>query len=239
MLKKKNLIPLFLNLILSSAIIPNCYAETSTDKQGNDSQKQTISVQMSDEEKLEILQKDRNERLSLLYSELETMSENDVLLICIDGRFDSFKNIDFFEIDKETQTVTPTIENVETLFFGFKVSEDKHWIGYVPKQEVLKLIELELATNKDLLKKEENEIKVSRFYQYISSPSGISKIPDYNGDSVTDLTDLTALSLYLIGDATWNDEQVKNFDCNADGSTNLADLAHLKQYIMGEDVKLG
>ena len=62
---------------------------------------------------------------------------------------------------------------------------------------------------------------------------------DYDNNGKADLTDLTALSLYLIGDATWNDEQVNNFDCNADGSTNLADLAHLKQYIMGEDVKLG
>ena len=64
-------------------------------------------------------------------------------------------------------------------------------------------------------------------------------IPDYNGDNVTDLTDLTALSLYLIGDAEWNDNQIINFDCNADGKTNIADLAHLKQYIMCEDVKLG
>lgn len=64
-------------------------------------------------------------------------------------------------------------------------------------------------------------------------------IPDYNGDNVTDLTDLTALSLYLIGDAEWNDNQIINFDCNADGKTNLADLAHLKQYIMSKDVKLG
>lgn len=64
-------------------------------------------------------------------------------------------------------------------------------------------------------------------------------IPDYNGDNVTDLTDLTALSLYLIGDAEWNDSQIINFDCNADGKTNIADLAHLKQYIMCEDVKLG
>ena len=62
---------------------------------------------------------------------------------------------------------------------------------------------------------------------------------DYDNNGKADLTDLTALSLYLIGDATWNDEQVNNFDCNADGSTNLADLAHLKQYILGEDVKLG
>ncbi|MBE6842170.1 MAG: hypothetical protein E7510_04995 [Ruminococcus sp.] len=77
----------------------------------------------------------------------------------------------------------------------------------------------------------DNDLKVNS--------SGSSTIPDYNSDSVTDLTDLTALSLYLIGDTEWTDELVNNFDCNADGTTNLADLAHLKQYIMGEDVKLG
>ncbi|MBP1565065.1 MAG: dockerin type I repeat-containing protein [Oscillospiraceae bacterium] len=62
---------------------------------------------------------------------------------------------------------------------------------------------------------------------------------DFDSNGKVELTDLTALSLYLIGDVNWNDEQVNNFDCNADGKTDIADLAHLKQYIMGEDVKLG
>ncbi len=83
-----------------------------------------------------------------------------------------------------------------------------------------------LGYSKDLL-----EISVNP--DFVIQPDILLPVlPDCNGDNVTDLTDLTSLSLYLIGDAEWNDKLISNFDCNADGKTNLADLATLKQYIM-------
>lgn len=62
---------------------------------------------------------------------------------------------------------------------------------------------------------------------------------DINNNNSVDLTDLTELSLYLIGDKTFNDFEIFTADTNGDNEVNLADLAHLKQYIMSKDVKLG
>ncbi len=80
------------------------------------------------------------------------------------------------------------------------------------------------------------------------TPEGVTFIPedailpttgDIDNSNSVDLTDLTELSLYLIGDKTFNDIELFAADANGDNEVNLADLAHLKQYIMSEDVKLG
>lgn len=63
---------------------------------------------------------------------------------------------------------------------------------------------------------------------------------DLNGDEKTDLTDLTTLSLYLIGDTKLSDSQLKAADVNGDGEVVISDLAHFKQYISKEpNVVLG
>ncbi len=62
---------------------------------------------------------------------------------------------------------------------------------------------------------------------------------DLNNSGVADLTDLTILSLHLIGDAKLKDDQLKAADVNVDGEVNLADLAHFKQYISKDNVILG
>ncbi len=82
-----------------------------------------------------------------------------------------------------------------------------------------------------------------------TTPEGVMQIPeesaslptpgDINNNNSVDLTDLTELSLYLIGDKTFNDFEMFGADTNGDNEVNLADLAHLKQYIMSKDVKLG
>ncbi len=62
---------------------------------------------------------------------------------------------------------------------------------------------------------------------------------DINGDGVIDLTDLTYLSLYLIGDKGLSDESLESADVTGDGEVNIADLSHFKQYIAKDDVVLG
>ena len=62
---------------------------------------------------------------------------------------------------------------------------------------------------------------------------------DLIADGVADLTDLTLLSLHLLGDATLKDEAVKYADVNADDNVDLADLAHFKQYVCQDNVILG
>ncbi|MDO5558988.1 MAG: leucine-rich repeat protein [Oscillospiraceae bacterium] len=60
---------------------------------------------------------------------------------------------------------------------------------------------------------------------------------DLNG--TIDMSDLTTLSLHLIGDCDMHPEALINADVTADGMVNLADLSMLKQYIMKEPVHLG
>ncbi len=54
---------------------------------------------------------------------------------------------------------------------------------------------------------------------------------DINGDGEADLSDLTLLSLHLVGDKFIPKKVLKAADVYNDGEVNIADLAHFKQYI--------
>lgn len=69
--------------------------------------------------------------------------------------------------------------------------------------------------------------------------SGQIMYGDLDGNKVVEMTDLTKLSLYLLGDTDLTDEQYKAADVTYDGNVGLADLSFLKQYIMMEKVVLG
>ncbi|MDO5560652.1 MAG: glycosyl hydrolase [Oscillospiraceae bacterium] len=62
---------------------------------------------------------------------------------------------------------------------------------------------------------------------------------DLNDDKIVEMTDLTILSLYLLGDVKLNAQQIKAADVSGDGNVDLADLSHFKQYILKEPVTLG
>lgn len=66
-------------------------------------------------------------------------------------------------------------------------------------------------------------------YQACSSDSNF----DINSDGKRDVTDLSMLSLYLIGDLTLTDTQLKASDVDGDGAVTLADLARFKQFLSG------
>ncbi len=54
---------------------------------------------------------------------------------------------------------------------------------------------------------------------------------DINKDSCTDISDLTLLSLNLLGDISFSPEQYVKADINYDKEVNIADLAMFKQYV--------
>ncbi len=60
---------------------------------------------------------------------------------------------------------------------------------------------------------------------------------DLNGK--VELTDLTKLSQYVIGDITLSAEALKTADCNGDGNVDITDLPLLRQYIMKDAITLG
>ncbi|MBE6842359.1 MAG: hypothetical protein E7510_05965 [Ruminococcus sp.] len=64
-------------------------------------------------------------------------------------------------------------------------------------------------------------------------------IGDINNDSAQDVTDLTYISLYLLGDVEFDDLQKDAADVNADGCIDIADLAHYKQFVSKDNVVLG
>lgn len=54
---------------------------------------------------------------------------------------------------------------------------------------------------------------------------------DIDGNGIVDITDLTALSLALIGDKDLTEDQLKIADVDEDGAVTLADLARIQQYL--------
>ena len=54
---------------------------------------------------------------------------------------------------------------------------------------------------------------------------------DINGDDVVDTTDLTLLSLCLLGDVTLDDAQIDHADFDGDGVFHIADVAELLRFI--------
>ena len=54
---------------------------------------------------------------------------------------------------------------------------------------------------------------------------------DLNFNGVADITDLSALSLYIIGDCKLDEAALKSADLNRDGKADLADLAELKMHL--------
>ncbi len=62
---------------------------------------------------------------------------------------------------------------------------------------------------------------------------------DISGDGQVDVTDLTMISLGLLGDLTLNETQRQFADVNHDGKVDLADLATLRQFLSKKIDTLG
>ncbi|MBR3023318.1 MAG: endo-1,4-beta-xylanase [Oscillospiraceae bacterium] len=62
---------------------------------------------------------------------------------------------------------------------------------------------------------------------------------DIDLSGTIDVTDLTQLSLYLLKDVKFNEDEKKCADVNADGNIDLTDLATLRQFISKKISKLG
>ncbi|MBR6924341.1 MAG: hypothetical protein IKH50_07380, partial [Oscillospiraceae bacterium] len=72
---------------------------------------------------------------------------------------------------------------------------------------------------------------VSSLFSTLPSVNAKSLKGDVNSDGVVDVTDITQVSLYLIGDAELSDEQKELTDVDYDGEVKLTDLAKLRQYV--------
>ena len=62
---------------------------------------------------------------------------------------------------------------------------------------------------------------------------------DIDNNTEIDVSDLTLLSQYILGDVEFDLKQQVCADVNADDEVNLQDLALLKQYVMNDNVQLG
>lgn len=86
------------------------------------------------------------------------------------------------------------------------------------------------------------EIGVKPLSFYLPTTTGITKIPgqknikvfrrgDITEDGIVDISDLSSLSLALIGDNVLNESEQRVADVDGDGDVKLADLATLRQYL--------
>jgi len=83
--------------------------------------------------------------------------------------------------------------------------------------------------------------KIDKSATAIKDPTKEPKIMygDVTGDAKVDISDLTTLSLALLGDCTLTGDKLTAADVTGDDKIDIADLAHLKQYIMKDNVKFG
>ena len=72
---------------------------------------------------------------------------------------------------------------------------------------------------------------VYRVYNSVEDEPVKAFVGDIDGSGNIDVTDLTELSLALLGDRELTDDQQKAADVDADGAVTLADLARLRQYL--------
>ncbi len=77
----------------------------------------------------------------------------------------------------------------------------------------------------------DSSLVVIEFLEGTSIISNAEKLGDINLNGTIDVTDLTELSLVLIGDKELSIEGQKAADVDGDGAVTLADLARLQQYI--------
>ena len=71
----------------------------------------------------------------------------------------------------------------------------------------------------------------NRIYQNENGTDSATYKGDVNADNTIDITDLTELSLTLIGDKELTEDQKLAADIDGDGAVTLADLARLQQYL--------
>lgn len=65
----------------------------------------------------------------------------------------------------------------------------------------------------------------------VSADEAVMRYGDVTGNGVVDITDLSYMSLYLIGDFKPNETQIKIMDVDASGECNMADLATMRQFL--------
>lgn len=83
--------------------------------------------------------------------------------------------------------------------------------------------------------------KENKNFSYIDSVKSSEEIiyGDADGNGEVELTDLTRISMTVMGDVTLEGTELLAADVNGDGEVDITDVAIMKQYVMGDAVKLG
>ncbi len=157
---------------------------------------------------------------------------------------DLFKEIFQMAVDNRAQipsfTVWGTHDSISwrssqnPLLFGANYSEKE---AYKAVMQINVPTDEPIVTDKPVVTDKPIEVTTTTVNSGNSDPAFI--YGDVNSDNKVDLSDLTALSLALLGDKQLNATQKLAADVSYDNSVDVADLALMKQYISKENVKLG
>jgi len=143
--------------------------------------------------------------------------------------------------DEYKQYIDPLPYNY---YFGIK----KHFdVNYSELKRLIEnedvCLEFEIRGGREYLEKEITTLyeKEPADLTYADAVKGTEEIiyGDADGNGEVELTDLTRISMAVMGDITLEGTEILAADVNGDGEVDITDIALMKQYVMGEAVKLG
>ena len=101
----------------------------------------------------------------------------------------------------------------------------------ISEEQLVKVCELESVTGVGSINESPSVVDPVVTRPSFVQPIGAHILGDLNYDLVVDLTDLTELSLYLLGDVTIPEYHQQFADVDKDGKLILCDLARLKEFL--------
>ena len=167
-----------------------------------------------------------------------------ITLLCVCSLFSSVSTTAFAEnvvTNSEKITNTKEVYDIVSLFIKENYADDARIIYEEDGSVYINILEVPIGVDEEYQRKvaddisnyiDKNNIDPSMVpITFLTDAAVEEKIGDINSDGNVDLTDLSMLSLAIIGDKILTETQQKVADVTGDGQVSITDLATLRQYI--------
>ena len=157
-----------------------------------------------------------------------------------DFKFDVVCDIDFSNRVIRDYETKDEIQPLDTILIRLPDSEGYFWFRALETEngecKLKHLITVNSVEELDEFIERKTDYSYDTFDDNIMQDTLLLKsdyksVGDVNEDGTVDLTDLSELSLVILGESELTDSQKSAADINGDGEVNVSDLARLKQFV--------